>query len=229
MKRSKAWRAAHEKLDANKEYELKEALQFVKDNARAKFDETVDISVRLGVDPRKSDQVVRGSVVLPAGLGKTVRVLVFAQGAKADEAKAAGADFVGANDLVEKISGGWTDFDSVIATPDMMGVVGKLGKILGPRGLMPNPKVGTVTNNLTAAINEVRAGKVEFRTEKAGIIHAPVGKASFEVDNLCKNAKALVDALIKLKPAAAKGVYIQSIHASSTMGQGVKISASALR
>jgi large subunit ribosomal protein L1 len=229
MKRSKAWKSAHEKLETGKEYELKEALQFVKDNARAKFDETVDISVRLGVDPRKSDQVVRGSVVLPAGLGKTVRVLVFAQGAKADEAKTAGADFVGANDLVEKISGGWTDFDSVIATPDMMGVVGKLGKILGPRGLMPNPKVGTVTNNLTAAINEVRAGKVEFRTEKAGIIHAPVGKVSFEVDNLCKNAKALVDALIKLKPSAAKGVYIQSVYVSSTMGQGGKISASALR
>jgi len=229
MKRSKAWRAAHENLEPLKEYGVKEALQFVKDNARAKFDETVEIAVRLGVDPRKSDQVVRGSVVLPGGLGKTVKVLVFAQGAKAEEAKTAGADFVGANDLVEKISGGWTDFDSVIATPDMMGVVGKLGKILGPRGLMPNPKVGTVTNDLTTAINETRAGKVEFRTEKAGIIHAPVGKVSFDVDKLCANVKALVDTLLKLKPSAAKGVYLKGISVSSTMGQGVKINIAELR
>lgn len=229
MKRSKAWKAANEKIDTGKEYELKEALQFVKDNARAKFDESVDVSVRLGVDPRKSDQVVRGAVVLPGGLGKTVRVLVFAQGAKADEAKAAGADIVGANDLVDKITGGWNEFDSVIATPDMMGVVGKLGKILGPRGLMPNPKVGTVTPNLTAAINEVRAGKVEFRTEKAGIIHAPVGKVSFDVEKLYLNVKTLVDALNKLKPSAAKGVYIKSVHVSSTMGQGVKINIADLR
>jgi large subunit ribosomal protein L1 len=162
-------------------------------------------------------------------LGKTVRVLVFAQGAKADEAKAAGADIVGANDLVDKITGGWNEFDSVIATPDMMGVVGKLGKILGPRGLMPNPKVGTVTPNLTAAINEVRAGKVEFRTEKAGIIHAPVGKVSFDVEKLYLNVKTLVDALNKLKPSAAKGVYIKSVHVSSTMGQGVKINIADLR
>jgi len=229
MKRSKAWRAAHENLDTLKEYGLKEALQFVKDNARAKFDETVDIAVRLGVDPKKSDQVVRGSVVLPGGLGKTVKVLVFAQGAKAEEAKTAGADFVGAGDLVEKISGGWTDFDSVIATPDMMGVVGKLGKILGPRGLMPNPKVGTVTNDLTTAINETRAGKVEFRTEKSGIIHAPVGKSSFDIDKLYTNVKTLVDALIKLKPSAAKGVYLKGISISSTMGQGVKINVAELR
>lgn len=229
MKRSKAWKAAHENLDTMKEYGLKEALQFVKDNARAKFDETVDVAVRLGIDPKKSDQVVRGSVVLPGGLGKTVKVLVFAQGAKADEARAAGADFVGANDLVEKISGGWTDFDSVIATPDMMGVVGKLGKILGPRGLMPNPKTGTVTNNVVAALEETRAGKVEFRAEKAGIIHAPVGKVSFDVDKLYANVKALVDALIKLKPSAAKGVYLQGVSVSSTMGQGVKISVSELR
>jgi large subunit ribosomal protein L1 len=229
MKRSKAWRETREKLDALKEYGLKEALQFLKDNARAKFDETVEVAVRLGVDPRKSDQVVRGSVVLPGGLGKTVKVLVFAQGAKAEEATTAGADFVGANDLVEKISGGWTDFDSVIATPDMMGVVGKLGKILGPRGLMPNPKVGTVTNDLTTAINETRAGKVEFRTEKSGIIHAPVGKVSFDVDKLYANVKALVDALIKLKPSAAKGVYLKGISVSSTMGQGIKIDVSELR
>ena len=229
MKRSKAWRAANANLEPLKEYGLKEALQFVKDNARAKFDETVEVAVRLGVDPRKSDQVVRGSVVLPGGLGKTVRVLVFAQGEKAEEAKAAGADFVGANDMVEKISGGWTDFDSVIATPDMMGVVGKLGKILGPRGLMPNPKVGTVTNDLTTALAETRAGKVEFRTEKAGIIHAPVGKVSFDVEKLYANVKALVDALMKLKPSAAKGVYLKGISVSSTMGQGVKINVAELR
>ncbi|MCL1946462.1 MAG: 50S ribosomal protein L1 [Chitinivibrionia bacterium] len=229
MKRSKAWKAARENLDTLKEYGVKEALQFIKDNAKAKFDETVDIAVRLGVDPKKSDQVVRGSVVLPGGLGKTVKVLVFAQGAKADEAKTAGADFVGANDLVEKITGGWTDFDSVIATPDMMGVVGKLGKILGPRGLMPNPKVGTVTNDLANAIKETRAGKVEFRTEKSGIIHAPVGKVSFDVDKLYANVKALVDALLKLKPSAAKGVYLKGISASSTMGQGVKINVAELR
>jgi large subunit ribosomal protein L1 len=229
MKRSKAWRAANANLEPLKEYGLLEALQFVKDNARAKFDETVEVAVRLGVDPRKSDQVVRGSVVLPGGLGKTVRVLVFAQGEKAAEAKAAGADFVGANDMVEKISGGWTDFDSVIATPDMMGVVGKLGKILGPRGLMPNPKVGTVTNDLTKALEETRAGKVEFRTEKAGIIHAPVGKVSFDTDKLYANVKALVDALMKLKPSAAKGVYLKGISVSSTMGQGVKINIAELR
>jgi large subunit ribosomal protein L1 len=229
MKRSKAWRAANDNLDTAKEYGLKEALQFVKDNARAKFDETVDVAVRLGVDPKKSDQVVRGAVVLPGGLGKTVKVLVFAQGAKADEARAAGADFVGANDIVEKIQGGWTDFDSVIATPDMMGTVGKIGKILGPRGLMPNPKTGTVTNDLLAAIKETRAGKVEFRTEKAGIIHAPVGKVSFDIEKLYANVKALVDALNKLKPSAAKGVYLQGISVSSTMGQGVKINVSELR
>ncbi len=229
MKRSKAWRAANENLDTAKEYSLMEALKFVKDNAKAKFDETVDVAVRLGVDPKKSDQVVRGAVVLPGGLGKTVRVLVFAQGAKADEARVAGADFVGANDMAEKIQGGWTDFDSVIATPDMMGTVGKIGKILGPRGLMPNPKTGTVTNDVTAAIKETRAGKVEFRTEKAGIIHAPVGKVSFDVDKLCANVKALVDALNKLKPSAAKGVYLQGISVSSTMGQGVKINVSELR
>ncbi|MCL2845475.1 MAG: 50S ribosomal protein L1 [Chitinivibrionia bacterium] len=229
MKRSKAWRAANANLEPLKEYGLMEALQFVKDNARAKFDETVEVAVRLGVDPRKSDQVVRGSVVLPGGLGKTVRVLVFAQGEKAEEAKAAGADFVGANDMVEKITGGWTDFDSVIATPDMMGVVGKLGKILGPRGLMPNPKVGTVTNDLTKALEETRAGKVEFRTEKAGIIHAPVGKVSFDIDKLYANVKALVDALMKLKPSAAKGVYLKGISVSSTMGQGLKINVAELR
>lgn len=229
MKRSKSWKEARANLDPLKEYSLQEGLQFIKDNAKAKFDETVELSVRLGVDPRKSDQMVRGSVVLPGGLGKTVKVLVFAQGAKAEEAKAAGADFVGANDMVEKITGGWTDFDSVIATPDMMGVVGKLGKILGPRGLMPNPKVGTVTNDVTKALEETRAGKVEFRTEKAGIIHAPVGKVSFDTDKLCANVKALVDALLKLKPSAAKGVYLKGVSVSSTMGQGVKINVAELR
>lgn len=229
MKRSKSWRSAHEKLEPLKEYALAEALAFLKDNSTVKFDETVDLALRLGVDTRKSDQVVRGSVVLPAGLGKDVRVLVFAQGDKAEAAKEAGADFVGAEDLAEKIKGGWTDFDSVIATPDMMRVVGVLGKILGPRGLMPNPKVGTVTMDVAGAVNEVKAGRVEFRAEKAGIVHVPVGKLSFEAGKLSENINAVVDAVIKLKPSAAKGTYLKSVYVSSTMGQGLKLSVSDLK
>jgi large subunit ribosomal protein L1 len=188
-----------------------------------KFDETVDIAIRLGVKPQHADQMVRGSVVLPNGLGKTVRVLVFAKGEKEKEALEAGADFVGSDDILEKIKGGWLEFDRVVATPDMMGSVGKLGKILGPRGLMPNPKVGTVTFDVGKVVLELKAGKVEFRVEKAGIVHSPVGKVSFGVDKLIENIHAIVETIIKLKPASSKGTYIKSLSLSSTMGPGVKI------
>lgn len=217
MKQSKA------KVDRTQVYSLDEALALVKDAAYAKFDETVDLSVRLGVDPRKADQMVRGAVVLPNGLGKTVRVLVFAKGEKAQEAQAAGADFVGADDLVEKIQGGWFDFDTAIATPDMMGTVGKIGKLLGPRSLMPNPKVGTVTFEVGKAVSEAKSGKVEYRVEKAGIIHAPIGKVSFDVDKLRGNMMALMDALMKAKPSTAKGTYLKKVSISSTMGPGINI------
>jgi large subunit ribosomal protein L1 len=200
-----------------------EALSLVKEAAHAKFDETVEVAVRLGVDPRKADQMVRGAVVLPNGLGKTVRVLVFAKGEKAMEAKDAGADYVGGDDLVEKIQGGWFDFDTAIATPDMMGVVGKIGRMLGPRGLMPNPKVGTVTFEVGKAVQEAKSGKVAYRVEKAGIVHAPVGKVSFEPGKLQENIVALVDALIKAKPSTAKGTYLRKVSLSSTMGPGVNI------
>ena len=195
----------------------------MKSAAFAKFDETVDLVVKLGVDPRHADQMVRGAVVLPNGLGKDVRVLVFAKGEKEREAREAGADFVGADDLVAKIQGGWFEFDTAIATPDMMGVVGKIGKLLGPRGLMPNPKVGTVTFDLARAVKESKSGKVEFRVEKAGIVHAPVGKVSFPAETLRQNIVALVEALQKAKPAAAKGTYMKKISVSSTMGPGVTI------
>lgn len=213
--------AAKAKIDRSVNYVLDDALNLVKEASNANFDETVDVTVRLGVDPRKADQMVRGAVVLPNGLGKTVRVLVFAKGEKAQEALQAGADFVGAEDLVEKIQGGWFDFDTAIATPDMMGLVGKIGRILGPRGLMPNPKVGTVTFDVARAVNEAKSGKVEYRVEKAGIIHAPVGKVSFEADKLQENIITLVDALVKAKPATAKGTYLKKISVSSTMGPGV--------
>jgi len=209
------------KVDRNKNYTLTEAIGLVKAASFAKFDETVDLVVRLGVDPRHADQMVRGAVVLPNGLGKTVRVLVFAKGEKEKEARDAGADYVGAEDLVTKIQEGWFDFDTAIATPDMMGVVGKIGKLLGPRGLMPNPKVGTVTFDVGRAVKESKSGKVEFRVEKAGIIHAPVGKVSFPEDKLQENILAIYDALIKAKPAAAKGTYVRKISLSSTMGPGV--------
>ncbi len=210
-------------MEPGKRYSLKEAIEIVVNNAKAKFDETVETAIRLGVNPQHADQMVRGSVVLPHGLGKTVRVLVFAKGEKEKEALEAGADYVGADDIVEKIKGGWLEFDRVVATPDMMGSVGKLGKILGPRGLMPNPKVGTVTFEVGRAVNELKAGKVEFRVEKAGIVHTPVGKVSFGVDRLMENVKAVVETVVKLKPASSKGTYMKAISLSSTMVPGVKV------
>ena len=210
-------------IDRSQVYGLDEALELLKKAAFAKFDETVDVSVRLGVDPRKADQMVRGAVVLPNGLGKSVRVLVFAKGEKAQEAEAAGADFVGAEDLAEKIQGGWFDFDTAIASPDMMGVVGKIGRLLGPRGLMPNPKVGTVTMDIGRAVQEAKSGKIEYRVEKAGIVHAPVGKVSFDADKLRENILSLLDVLIKAKPSTAKGTYLKKISVSSTMGVGINL------
>jgi large subunit ribosomal protein L1 len=219
----KKYQEAAKLIDDVKLYEPEEAIELVKKTATAKFDETVEVAVRLGVDPKHADQQVRGAVVLPYGTGKTKRVLVFAKGAKAKEAEDAGADFVGAEEMVEKIQGGWTDFDVAVATPDMMGTVGRLGKILGPKGLMPNPKVGTVTMDLTKAINEIKAGKIEYRTDKAGNIHAPIGKASFDNEKLLKNFYTLIDTLIKVKPAAAKGQYMRGVTLSTTMGPGVKV------
>ena len=223
MATGKNLKASKEKVDRTKTYPVEEALTLVKETAFAKFDETVDVSVKLGVDPRKADQMVRGAVVLPNGLGKSIRVLVFAKGEKAMEAESAGADYVGGDDLVEKIKEGWFDFDTAIATPDMMGTVGKIGKLLGPRGLMPNPKVGTVTFEIGKAVEEAKSGKVEYRVEKAGIIHAPVGKASFEVDKLKGNLMSLMDALIKAKPSTAKGTYLKKVTISATMGPGINI------
>ena len=211
-----------------KAYAISEAMQVVKKTAFAKFDETVDMAIQLGVDPKHSDQMVRGSVLLPHGTGKKVRVAVFAKGDKEKEAREAGADIVGSDDLVEKITKGWLEFDRVIATPDLMGAVGKLGKILGPRGLMPNPKSGTVTFDLSKAIREVRQGRVEFKVEKAGIIHVPVGKVSFEPQKLAENATAVLESIVKAKPSTAKGVYLQGIAVSSTMGPAVKIDAPAV-
>ena len=222
-KRGKRILAAKEKVEPNKRYSLKEATEIVVSTVGTKFDETVDAAIRLGVNPAHADQMVRGSVVLPNGLGKTVRVLVFAKGDKEKEALDAGADLVGNDDVIEKIKGGWMEFDRVIATPDMMGSVGKIGKILGPRGLMPNPKVGTVTFEVGNAVKELKAGKVEFRVEKAGIVHSPVGKVSFGADKLRENISALLETIIKLKPASSKGTYIKSISISSTMGVGVRI------
>ena len=229
MATGKQQKAAKAKIDRTKAYPIEEALSLVKETAHAKFDETVDLCVRLGVDPRKADQMVRGAVVLPNGLGKTVRVLVFAKGEKAQEAQAAGADYVGADDLVAKIQEGWFDFDTAIATPDMMGTVGKIGKLLGPRGLMPNPKVGTVTFEVGRAVQEAKSGKIEYRVEKAGIIHAPVGKVSFDVDMLKGNVVALMDALVKAKPATSKGTYLKKVSLSSTMGPGVNVDVPALQ
>lgn len=223
MATGKNTKTAKSQIDRSKAYGLEEAIGLVKEAAFAKFDETVDISVRLGVDPRKADQMVRGAVVLPNGLGKTVRVLVFAKGEKAQEASAAGADYVGADDLVAKIQGGWFDFDTAIATPDMMGTVGKIGRLLGPRGLMPNPKVGTVTFDIGRAVDEAKSGKIEYRVEKAGIVHAPVGKVSFDAESLKGNIVALMDALVKAKPSTSKGAYLRKISLSSTMGPGIVI------
>ena len=223
-KRGKKYVESIKKVDRQKRYsDIVEAMQIVKDMTTTKFDASVDVAVRLGVDPRHADQMVRGAVVLPHGLGKTVRVVVFASGEKEKEAREAGADFVGADDLVQKISEGWFEFDKVIATPDMMGKVGRLGRVLGPRGLMPNPKVGTVTTDVARAIQETKAGRVEFRVERAGIIHAPIGRASFDADKLADNFNALLEVLVKLKPATTKGTYVKSVTVSSTMSPGVKI------
>jgi large subunit ribosomal protein L1 len=229
MKHGKKYNAVYQKVDKTKEYGALEAIEFLKANTTVKFDETVEIAVVLGVDPRKSDQSVRGAAVLPHGLGKTVRVLVFAQGEKEAEAKAAGADFVGGEDLAEKIKGGWLDFDAVIATPDMMKVVGKLGKILGTRGMMPNPKVGTVTMDVEKAIKELKKGRVQFRVEKGAILHAPLGKLSFSAQNIHENAKAFIEAVLKVKPSAAKGQYIRRVSLTSTMGQGLKVNQNDLK
>ncbi len=220
---SKKYKAALEKYDPFKLYSIEEAFEKVKELSYAKFDETIEVAINLGVDPKHSDQMVRGAVVLPHGTGKTVRVLVFAKGEKEKEAREAGADYVGAEDLVEKIQSGWFEFDKAIATPDIMGLVGKLGKILGPRGLMPNPKVGTVTFDVAKAIKEVKAGKIEFKVDKAGIIHAPIGKKSFPKEALIENFKALIETVIKLKPATSKGIYLKKCSISSTMGPGIKL------
>lgn len=222
-KRGKKWIEAKKLIVPGKRYPLKEAVDLVLKTAHANFDETVEAAVRLGVNPQHADQMVRGSVVLPHGLGKPIRVLVFAKGEKEKEAQEAGADYVGGDEYIEKIKGGWLEFDRVVATPDMMGNVGKLGKILGPRGLMPNPKVGTVTFEVGRAVKELKAGKVEFRTERAGIVHTPVGKVSFGADKLRDNILSIMETIIKLKPASSKGAYIKSIALSSTMGPGVKV------
>lgn len=212
-----------EKVDRNRLYTLEEAVALTKETSWAKFDETLDMAVRLGVDPRHSDQVVRGAVVLPHGIGKSAKVVVFAKGEKEKEARDAGADYVGAEDLAEKISNGWMDFDRVVATPDVMGIVGKLGKILGPRGLMPNPKVGTVTFDVGKAVREIKLGKVEYRVDKTAIVHVPVGKLSFDTRKLYENAVAILESIIKAKPASSKGRYLKTITLSSTMGPGVKV------
>lgn len=222
-KHSKRVTALRAKVDRNKSYVVGEALSLVKENAVAKFDESIDVAVNLGIDAKKSDQLVRGSVVLPAGTGKKVRVAVFAQGAKAEEAKAAGADVVGFDDLAATVKGGTMDFDVCIATPDAMKVVGALGQILGPRGLMPNPKVGTVTMDVTTAVKNAKAGQVQYRTDKAGIVQCTIGRASFTVEALQQNLAALIDALNKAKPAAAKGQYLKKVSLSSTMGAGVRV------
>ena len=223
MKKGKKYSDSLKLIDRTKQYDPEEAIALVKQTAKAKFDETVEISVRLGVDPRHADQQVRGAVVLPNGTGKTVRVLVICKADKAAEAEAAGADYVGAEDMVAKIQGGWFDFDVVVATPDMMGQVGRLGRVLGPKGLMPSPKAGTVTMNVAQAISEIKAGKVEYRVDKTAIIHCPVGKASFEEGKLVENLRTLMEAIIKAKPAATKGTYIRSAVISSTMGPGIKL------
>jgi len=226
-KHGKKYNALAEKIDRLKSYKLNEALGLAKEGATTKFDSSVDVAVNLGVDPRKADQNIRGSVVLPKGTGKKFRILVFAKGEKEKEATDAGAEFVGNDDLVKKIQGGWMGFDRVVATPDMMGTVGKLGKVLGPRGLMPNPKTGTVTFDVKQAIEQIQAGKVDFRVDKSGIIHASVGKASFSEEDLAANFEELMSALVKMKPSTAKGTYVKSVSLSTTMGPGIKVAYSA--
>jgi len=219
----KKYKEAAALVDRAKRYSLEEAVGLAKKTARVKFDETVDLAVNLGVDPKQADQMVRGTVVLPHGTGKKVRVLVFAKGEKEKEARDAGADHVGAEDLADKIQKGWTDFDTVVATPDIMGLVGKLGKVLGPRGLMPNPKTGTVTFDIAKAIKDIRAGKVEYRVDKAGIVHVSVGKASFEENKLLENARSVLESILKAKPASSKGKYLKAAAMSTTMGPGIKM------
>lgn len=228
VKHGKKYQQALEQVDRDKAYGPTEALDLVKKIAPAKFDETVEAAIRLNVDPKRSDQQVRGAVVLPHGTGKTKRVLVFAKGEKAKEAEAAGADYVGDEDLIEKVSQGWLDFDVVVATPDMMGQVGKLGRILGPKGLMPNPKTGTVTFEVEKAVSESKAGKIEYRVDKAGNVHAPIGKVSFETRQLAENLETLIETLIKAKPPAAKGQYIRNVSVSSSMGPGIRVDISAV-
>jgi large subunit ribosomal protein L1 len=222
-KRGKKYAAASEKIDPDKRYDFPEALRLAVDTSYGKFDESVDVAVRLGVDPRHADQMVRGSVVLPNGTGKDVKVLVFAKGEKEKEAQEAGADFVGNDDLLEKIKGGWFGFDKAVATPDVMGAVGRIGKILGPRGLMPNAKAGTVTFDVARAVKELKAGKIDFRAERAGIVHAPMGKVSFGVDRLMENLTSFFDTIVRLKPASSKGTYMKSIAISTTMGARIRI------
>lgn len=225
-KHGKNYREMAAAIDRQKMYDPSEAMNLIKSISKAKFDESVEASIRLGVDPRHADQQIRGAVVLPHGTGRTVRVAVFAKGEKAKEAEEAGADVVGAEDLIENITKGWLEFDVAVATPDMMGAVGKLGRVLGPKGLMPNPKTGTVTFEVAKAIREIKAGKVEYRVDKTGIVHVPIGKVSFDADKLIENFKTLYDVILKAKPATAKGTYVKSVVLSSTMGPGVKISPS---
>ncbi len=228
-KAGKRLTAARSKVDRSRAYSLEEGVALAVETATAKYDETIEIAVRLGVDPRQADQNVRGSVVLPHGTGRSVRVLVFARGEKEAEAREAGADYVGNEDLVKQISEGWLEFESAVATPDMMGLVGRIGKILGPRGLMPNPKVGTVTFDVGKAVRDLKAGKVEYRVEKAGIVHAPIGKKSFGAPKLVDNARALIESLVRAKPSAAKGNYVRTVAVAATVGPGVKIDPNALR
>lgn len=228
-KRGKKYLKSRKQINAENRYHYTEAVKSSLDSSYAKFDETVDVAVRLGVDPRHADQMIRGTVVLPNGLGKEVKVLVFAKGEKEKEALDAGADFVGNDDLIEKIKGGWLGFDKAVATPDMMGSVGKLGKILGPRGLMPNAKTGTVSFDIARAVNELKAGKIDFRVEKAGIVHVPMGKVSFGVDKIVQNFTAFLETILRLKPASSKGAYIKSIAMSTTMGPGIKIDTTSLK
>ena len=225
----KSYRAALAKVDRNQRYQLEDSLKLVKETARAKFDETVELAIRLGVDPRQADQNIRGTVALPHGLGKTVRVLAFAKGEKEREAQEAGADFVGSDELIKKISDGWFDFDKAVATPDMMAAVGRIGKILGPRGLMPNPKTGTVSLDIGKAVKEIKAGKLEFRVDKAGIVHVPVGRASFSADQLIDNARVVLLSILRAKPASAKGNYVKGVTVATTMGPGIKIDLAQIR
>ena len=225
----KSYRKVLDKVDRNQRYQLEDSLKLVKETARAKFDETVDIAIRLGVDPRQADQNIRGTVALPHGMGKTVRVLAFAKGEKEREAQEAGADFIGSDELIKKISEGWLDFDKAVATPDMMAAVGRIGKILGPRGLMPNPKTGTVSLDIGKAVREIKAGKLEFRVDKAGIVHVPVGRASFSAQHLIDNARMVLLTILRAKPASAKGNYVKGVTIATTMGPGIKVDLAQIR